>query len=228
MSATPAWSRVKALFLAALDLPESERAHWVAEQCAGDPDTRDEVCSLLASQSGSRGDLLQLKSQGADVIEVGLVSEINPLGKDEFIVLQYEFKDGLNKYLLSANAAAPGSGLPKSLADVIAFDKQHAAQAMPYFQQETLESSQALGGLDSRAYKAAVARSTSARGIIDTAAMAGYPHVTVPMGTVLGLPVGFSFIAGAFMEPQLLGMAYCFEQATMKRTAPSFVASLLS
>lgn len=206
-----------------------------------------------------------LKSQGADVIEVGLVSEINPLGKDEFIVLQYEFKDGLNKYLLAANAAAPGSGLPKSLADVIAFDKQHAAQAMPYFQQETLESSQALGGLDSRAYKAAVARSTSARGIIDKcmrehqldaicsptnglaccidlingdydtgfsfsapAAMAGYPHVTVPMGTVLGLPVGFSFIAGAFMEPQLLGMAYCFEQATMKRTAPSFVASLLS
>ena len=40
MSAARDWSRVKALFLAALDLPESERAPWVAEQCADDPDTR--------------------------------------------------------------------------------------------------------------------------------------------------------------------------------------------
>ena len=58
MNAARDWSRVKTLFLAALDLPESERSHWVAEHCLDDPDTRDEVCSLLASQSGSHSDLL--------------------------------------------------------------------------------------------------------------------------------------------------------------------------
>jgi amidase len=47
------------------------------------------------------------------------------------------------------------------------------------------------------------------------------------MGTVHGLPVGFSFIAGPLTEPTLLGMAYCFEQATMKRVAPSFVTDVL-
>lgn len=206
-----------------------------------------------------------LKGQGATVVEVELMKDINPLGKDEFIVLQYEFKDGLNKYLAAANAAAGGTaGLPKSLADVIAFNKQHADSAMPYFQQETLESSQAMGGLDSNAYKAALRRSTSARGYIDRlmkdhqldaicsptngpaccidlingdydtgfsfsspAAMAGYPHITVPMGMVHGLPVGFSFIAGPYSEPALLGMAFCYEQSTMKRVAPSFVADML-
>jgi amidase len=201
-----------------------------------------------------------LKGQGATVVEVELMKDINPLGKDEFIVLQYEFKDGLNRYL----AGVTGAGLPKNLADIIAFNKQHADTAMPYFQQETLESSQALGGLDSKEYKAALRQSTSARGYIDRmikehrldaicsptnglaccidlingdydtgfsfsspAAMAGYPHITVPMGMVHGLPVGFSFIAGPYSEPVLLGMAYCFEQATMKRVAPSFVADVL-
>ncbi|HLX67177.1 MAG TPA: amidase, partial [Puia sp.] len=103
-----------------------------------------------------------LKGQGATVVEVELMKDINPLGKDEFVVLQYEFKDGLNRYL-----GGTGAGLPKSLADVIAFDKQHADTAMPYFQQETLETSQAMGGLDSKDYKAALKRSTSSRGIID-------------------------------------------------------------
>ena len=196
-----------------------------------------------------------LKNQGADVVEIELMKDINPLGKDEFVVLQYEFKDGLNKYLASAG---------KSLADVIAFNKQHADTAMPYFQQETLESSQALGGLDSPDYRAALRRSTSARGYIDRlikehhldaicsptnglaccidlingdydtgfsfsspAAMAGYPHITVPMGMVHGLPVGFSFIAGPYTEVTLLGLAYCFEQATMKRAAPSFVNKMV-
>ncbi len=55
------------------------------------------------------------------------------------------------------------------------------------------------------------------------AAMAGYPHITVPMGMVMGLPVGFSFIAGAYREGELLGLAYSFEQASGKRAAPGFV-----
>ena len=65
-----------------------------------------------------------LKRQGATVVEVELMKDINPLGKDEFVVLEYEFKDGLNKYLAAAASATGASaGLPKSLADIIAFQQ---------------------------------------------------------------------------------------------------------
>jgi amidase len=53
--------------------------------------------------------------------------------------------------------------------------------------------------------------------------MAGYPHITVPMGAVHQLPIGFSFMAGAYHEPEILSMAYAFEQATKKRIAPEFI-----
>src|SRR2546426_829118 len=46
------------------------------------------------------------------------------------------------------------------------------------------------------------------------AAVAGYPHVTVPAGYVHGLPVGLSFIGAPFSEPTLVKLAYAYEQAT--------------
>ncbi|MFL5563255.1 MAG: amidase [Gemmatimonadaceae bacterium] len=57
------------------------------------------------------------------------------------------------------------------------------------------------------------------------AAVAGYPHITVPAGFVFGLPVGVSFVGGAWSEPTLLKLAYSFEQATKARRAPTFAAS---
>ncbi|MCF6312486.1 MAG: amidase [Verrucomicrobiales bacterium] len=53
-------------------------------------------------------------------------------------------------------------------------------------------------------------------------AQAGYPHITVPMGSVHGLPVGLSFFGKAWSEPTLLKMAYAYEQASKKRVAPEF------
>ena len=52
------------------------------------------------------------------------------------------------------------------------------------------------------------------------AARAGYPHITVPGGVVLGLPVGVSFFGTAWSEPRLIGLAHSFEQSTRYRTAP--------
>jgi amidase len=55
------------------------------------------------------------------------------------------------------------------------------------------------------------------------AAIAGYPHITVPAGFVRGLPVGLSFFGTAWSEPSLLRFAYAFEQASMGRRKPAFL-----
>jgi amidase len=54
-------------------------------------------------------------------------------------------------------------------------------------------------------------------------AVAGYPHVTLPMGYVHGLPVGISFFGPAWSEPKLISLAYAFEQLTKVRRAPKFL-----
>src|SRR6185369_3653631 len=54
------------------------------------------------------------------------------------------------------------------------------------------------------------------------AAVAGYPHLTVPAGFVQGLPVGLSFVGPAYSEALLLGLGFAFEQATRARKAPAF------
>jgi amidase len=58
------------------------------------------------------------------------------------------------------------------------------------------------------------------------AAVAGYPHITVPAGFVAGLPVGVSFFGAAWSEPALLGLAYAFERATKMRRAPGFLPTV--
>jgi amidase len=199
--------------------------------------------------------LTLLKAQGATIVEVELQKQLTDANSVEGTILQYEFKDGLNKYLATATDARV-----RSLTDVIAYNRQNAAKAMPYFKQETLERSDARGGLDNSEYTEALKKLLTARTVIDDllrtnqldaicgttngvaccidlisgdyrtgpgfsgpAAMAGYPHITVPMGAVMELPVGISFVGSAYTEPQLLGMAYAYEQASKKRAAPGFV-----
>ena len=217
--------------------------------------------SHLASPTAA-GELLRqavaaLKAQGATVVEVDVLTPTDPIDNAEFDVLLYEFKDGVNKYLAQAQAPV------KTLADVIAFNKANAAKAMPFFQQEILESAEKTDGLASEKYKAAVRKVVdTARQALDAAlktdggltaivaittgpaacidlvngeygtgpgysspaAMAGYPHLTVPMGQVHGLPVGLSFVAGAYQEAKLLALGYAYEQATKHRQAPEFKA----
>ena len=81
-----------------------------------------------------------LKAAGATVVD----AEIPTLGQwdaDEYQVLLYEFKDGLNRYLTE-------SGAPHaSLAALIEFNKAHATEEMRFFGQEIFEQAQAKGPL---------------------------------------------------------------------------------
>ncbi len=63
-------------------------------------------------------------------------------------------------------------------------------------------------------------------GCTSPAAVAGYPHITVPAGNVHGLPVGFSFFGRAFSEAVLLKLAFAFEQASKARRPPRFVPAI--
>ena len=58
------------------------------------------------------------------------------------------------------------------------------------------------------------------------AAIAGYPHLTVPMGLVKGLPVGLSFIGPKWSEAKLLGLGYAYEQARGPLLGPRFLPSI--
>lgn len=59
------------------------------------------------------------------------------------------------------------------------------------------------------------------------AAMSGFPHITVPCGKVYDLPVGFSFFGKPYTEPELIGYAFAFEQASKSRVKPGFKKSFL-
>nr|MBC7611821.1 amidase [Pseudopedobacter sp.] len=104
-----------------------------------------------------------MKKLGATLEEVDFRTKVyKETGNTEGEVLQFEFKDGLNKYLATANAKV------KTLADVIKFNEEHAKESMPFFMQETLIESDAKDSLNSEKYKEAVAKSTKSRGVISS------------------------------------------------------------
>ena len=200
-----------------------------------------------------------MKSKGATIVEIELYKELKSIGPASFTVLVYEFKDGLNKYLSTANSKM------KSIADIIAFNKANETKAMPFFKQEILEQAQEKGNLHEKEYTDALAKTTGiTRNAIDSimkmnnlaaiaaptngfagcidlvngdydngfsfsspAAMAGYPHITVPMGYFNELPVGLSFISTAYKEADIIKLGYAYEQASKKRVAPGFKPVIL-
>ncbi len=58
------------------------------------------------------------------------------------------------------------------------------------------------------------------------AAVAGYPHLTVPMGTVRHIPIGLSFIGGAGQDAAILSYGYDYERASQLRAAPKYLTTV--
>jgi len=94
-----------------------------------------------------------MKNLGAIIVELPDWQLPKEIFDDQFNVFLYEFKYGVNKYL----ASLPNPPV-KTLKDVIEFNKQNAATAMPYFKQEILEKAEAKGGLDTDEYVKALER----------------------------------------------------------------------
>lgn len=201
-----------------------------------------------------------LKAQGAELIEISTFElGVENYGAKSLSVLEYEFKDGLNKYL----AATPETVTARTLEQLISFNENNADVELALFDQSLFVSSQARGPLTDPAYISArneIVLATGKNGIdrmmrandvsvlvapsgplaprFDPvngdvwpdwagagylAAVAGYPHLTVPMGTVRNIPIGMSFMASAGQDAAVLSYGYAYEQASQLRAEPQFL-----
>jgi amidase len=103
----------------------------------------------------------QMKSKGAEIEDIEFMDKVSELGEPEMMVLEYEFKEGLNQYLKKSNSNL------KSLEEIIEFNRKHESEVMPYFKQEIFDSAQLKTGLDTEEYLTALQKCMSLRTFID-------------------------------------------------------------
>ena len=95
-----------------------------------------------------------MKRLGAVIVDPANIATLGKFDNSEFDVLLYEFKADLRKYLTWLGPASP----VHTLADIIAFDTAHAAQEMPFFDQELMTQANKKGPLTDPAYRAELSR----------------------------------------------------------------------
>ena len=96
----------------------------------------------------------EMRRQGATMVDPADIPMADEVGPLESIVLSYEFKDGLNKYLAGTRPDIK----VRTLADVIAFNDKNREREMPYFGQEIFLKSQSRGPLTDKEYLDALAK----------------------------------------------------------------------
>lgn len=201
-----------------------------------------------------------IKRAGATLIDPADIASSSQLGPAENMVLLFELKADLNRYL-AERAMKDG---PRALADVIKFNEANRATEMPYFGQDHFIEAEAKGPLTTKVYLDALAKNqklardqgidavakkfkldafiapsrtpawltdlvngdSSSHSCSGLPAVAGYPHITLPMGYLHGLPVGISFFGTAWSESKLISLAYAFEQLTKFRRPPKFLRTV--
>jgi amidase len=188
--------------------------------------------------------LAVLRSRGATLVEVDLDVDSSSIPRDSS-VLSYEFKRDLNAYLARLPEGAP----MKTLAEIIAYNKEHAAIALKFGQVHALEAEardHSPGSTDTAMYKTDRAQDLAdSKGRIDVAmktnavtamlfanadgarigARACYPSISVPAGYLAAnrRPFNITFLGRAYSEPKLIGFAYDYEQASNERRPPSVI-----
>lgn len=109
--------------------------------------------------------IVTLRAAGAVIVDPANIATAKQFGDDEYTVLLYEFKAGLNAYLADIDPALP----VHSLAELIEFNHLHRERAMPYFGQELFVLAQEKGDLAEETYRQARSESLrlAGRGGID-------------------------------------------------------------
>lgn len=107
------------------------------------------------------GAIEQMRAAGAIIIDPADIPTAETIaeGKVEFQVLLYEFKHDLKAYLAKRVAVEPTAEVPRTLADLIAFNRAHAEAEMPFFEQELFEAAESKGPLTDASYVKALAMS---------------------------------------------------------------------
>ena len=197
---------------------------------------------------------IMLEEAGATVIDIDDNREYP--GPEELLVLLYEFKVGLEKYLASSNSEF------KTLDELIAFNEDNKDEVLKHFDQSHFYDSNNTPS-QKEEYLLALERVLQTRDEIDSfikkydiealvglswspawainheggddeaiaeykfwvngsyAAMAGYPHVTIPFEYVDNLPIGMSFIGSKWDDKKLIEFAYAAEKLIQFKPSPN-------
>ena len=197
---------------------------------------------------------MMLEEAGATVIDIDDNREYP--GPEELLVLLYEFKVGLEKYLASSNSKF------KTLDELIAFNEDNKEEVLKHFDQSHFYDSNNTPS-QKEEYLLALERVLQTRDEIDSfikeydiealvglswspawainheggddeaiaeykfwvngsyAAMAGYPHVTIPFEYVDNLPIGMSFIGSKWDDKKLIEFAYAAEKLIQFKPSPN-------
>jgi amidase len=193
----------------------------------------------------------EMRGQGAKVVDVAIpgLSGLLTDRANGFLILRQDFKFDLNAYL----AARPSAPV-RTLAEVIASGKFDPAVGINLRNSQAVQSrdtkeyyahivkrnilreailkAMADNRVDALAYptirrKAAPIGQTQMGTNCQLSANSGLPAITVPAGfTADGLPVGVELLGRAWSEPQLIALAYAYEQATRHRRPPASTPAL--
>ena len=193
--------------------------------------------------------LVQLRAAGAELVMIEAVPDVSAIEERELRVLLGDFREQIDAYLASTAPAVRVRSLDELIAfnsaeaarELVYFGQdlfvqaQATANADPQLGEsnrkaatDILDALLAEHGVDallaptlSPAWKTDVVNGDHVLGSVSMLpAVAGYPHLTVPMGQVAGLPVGLSFIGPAWSDATLLAFGYAYEQRTRLRKPP--------
>ncbi|MEN8152590.1 MAG: amidase [Acidobacteriota bacterium] len=89
-----------------------------------------------------------IKKMGGVIVDPANIETKGKFNKEEYDVLLYEFKAGLNEYLRNS---PPETGV-KTLTDLIGFNKKYKNKMMPYFEQEIFIMAEKKGPLTDKKY----------------------------------------------------------------------------